>query len=87
MPVKRSKAKPRHGRITEADAAAFIATDDDALRRALGLKPWQFEISATADRAKAEGWTVSEIMAHRDQITSELLGCLASDSGGSRSAS
>jgi len=70
MPTKRSKAKPRHGHITEADAAALIAGDGNALRRALGLKPWVFFISETAERAS----TASEIIAARGRIEAELRG-------------
>src|SRR5215217_3009035 len=68
MPAKRVKAKARCRQITEAAAAEFIETDCCALRRSLGLRPWEFAISKTADRAKAESWTVEKIMDHSEQI-------------------
>jgi len=73
MPAKRVKAKARCRQITEAAAAEFIETDCCALRRSLGLRPWEFAISKTADRAKAESWTVEKIMDHSEQIEAELL--------------
>lgn len=73
MPTKRSKAKPRRGRITEADAAAFIAGDRSAFSRALGLRPWEFTISPTEEEAREQGWSVEKIMDHREQIEAELL--------------
>lgn len=69
MPTKRTTAKQRRGHITEADAAAFAAGECLALHRALGLKPWEFTTSPTADRAK----TAEEIMAKREIIEAELL--------------
>ena len=69
MPVKKTKAKPRRGQITEADAAAFIAGEGLALHRALGLKPWQFTTSPTAQRAA----DAAEIMRDREKIEAELM--------------
>ena len=69
MPTKRVKPKPRRGHITEADAAAFMAGDGLALYRALGLRPWEFTISLTAELAR----TAEEIMAMKDQIQAELM--------------
>lgn len=69
MPAKRTKAKPRRGQITEADAQAFIAGDGLALHRALGLKPWQWSPSQTAKKCR----TVEEVMANRETIEAEWL--------------
>lgn len=69
MPAKRIKAKLRRGHITAEDAAAFVAGDGLALRRALGLKPWEYTDSPTAERCR----TVDQIMAKRGQIEVELM--------------
>jgi hypothetical protein len=68
VPTKRAHIRRNDRRITEADAEAYIAGDGLALHRALGLKPWEWSPSGTAEDAE----TAAEIMAKRDQIEAEL---------------
>jgi hypothetical protein len=41
MPLKRRLPKGREHRITPEAVVAFVAGDDMALHRALGLRPWE----------------------------------------------
>jgi hypothetical protein len=68
LPTRRAHIRRNDAQITEADAEAFIAGEGLALHRALRLKPWQFALSPTAERAR----TVAEIMQKRVQIEAEL---------------
>jgi hypothetical protein len=60
------------GHITPEVAQAFVAGEPLAFRRALGLRPWEFTISPTEDRAERERWSLEKIMARREQIEAEL---------------
>jgi hypothetical protein len=68
VPIKRLKAKPRRCHITHEAAVAFVAGEGLALHRALGLKPWEFTISRTADKCR----NAEDVMAQREQIEAEL---------------
>jgi hypothetical protein len=72
VPARRAHVRRAERHITPEAAAAFLAGDGLALRRALGLKPWEFTISPTEDQAEEEGWSVEKLMAHREQIETEL---------------
>ena len=71
MPTRRAHVlRGRH--ITPEAAAAFVAGDSLSLRRALGLRPWEYTISKTEDAAEREAWTAEKLTVHREQIEAEL---------------
>jgi hypothetical protein len=86
MPVKRTVAKPRVGRITPEALAAFKAGRDLArfsdefndycwaLHEALGLKPWQIPplwVNAD-DRSEWDRRSQADMIELRQQLEAEL---------------
>jgi hypothetical protein len=59
-------------RITETAVEAFKSCDDDALRQALGLKPWQFP--TFPDKAAAgTGRTAGDMWADKAKVLKAAL--------------